>query len=88
MECTVRFPFLPRYLVRVTPHTDAETQTRALRPRGIGVRRTFSPSVRAAVTSATPGQAPALARSAGVAGVEVDAPVTISETQSVPLGGS
>ena len=76
-----------RYLVRFAPGTDVESEARALRSRGIGVGRTFSTAVRAAAVSATPGQAAALARTAGVAGIEVDAPVTISETQSAPPWG-
>ncbi|WP_246669865.1 S8 family serine peptidase [Arthrobacter zhaoguopingii] len=76
-----------RYLVRFTPGSDVAAQARELRSRGIGVGRTFSAAVRAAVVTATPGQAAALERKAGVAAVEVDAPVGISATQySAPWG--
>ncbi len=71
-----------RYLVRFDPGTDVAAQARELRGRGIGVGRTFSAAVRAAVVTATPGQAAALERKAGIAAVEVDAPVRISATQS------
>jgi subtilisin family serine protease len=47
----------------------------------MGVGRTFSQAVRGAVVTATPAQAATLSRSAGVASVEVDAPVSISATQ-------
>ena len=76
-----------RYLVRFAPGSDVAAQARELRSRGIGVGRTFSAAVRAAVVTATPGQAAALERKAGVAAVEVDAPVRISATQySAPWG--
>ncbi|MHA7262121.1 S8 family serine peptidase [Arthrobacter sp. TMN-37] len=71
-----------RYLVQFVPGTDVAAEARELRSRGLGVGRTFSSAVRAAVVTATPGQATALARKAGVTAVEVDAPVRISETQS------
>ncbi|TDK28276.1 serine protease [Arthrobacter crusticola] len=76
-----------RYLVQFVPGADVAAQARELRSRGIGVGRTFSAAVRAAVVTATPGQAAALERKAGVAAVEVDAPVGISGTQySAPWG--
>ncbi|RJU03310.1 serine protease [Arthrobacter frigidicola] len=76
-----------RYLVRFAPGSDVAAQARELRSRGIGVGRTFSAAVRAAVVTATPGQAAALERKAGIAAVEADAPVRISATQySAPWG--
>jgi subtilisin family serine protease len=70
-----------RYLVRYAAAADVAAETAALRSQGLGVGRTFSHAVRGAVVTATPGQAEALSRSGRVASVEVDAPVSISETQ-------
>ena len=70
-----------RYLVRFAADADVAAETAAIRSRGLGVGRTFSHAVRGAVVTATPGQAEALSRSGRVAAVEVDAPVSISETQ-------
>ena len=70
-----------RYLVRYAADADVAAETAALRSQGLGVGRTFSHAVRGAVVTATPGQAEALSRSGRVASVEVDAPVSISETQ-------
>ena len=52
-----------------------------MRSQGVGVGRTYSAAIRGAVVTATAGQAAALKRSARVAVVETDAPVSISETQ-------
>ncbi|MCU1517373.1 MAG: serine protease, partial [Pseudarthrobacter sp.] len=76
-----------RYLVRYAPGADVAAETAAIRSRGLGVRRTFSHAVRGAVVTATPAQAKALARSGQVVSVEVDAPVTISETQQAAPWG-
>jgi subtilisin family serine protease len=70
-----------RYLVRFAADADVAAETAAIRSQGLGVGRTFSHAVRGAVVIATPGQAEALSRSGRVASVEVDAPVSISETQ-------
>lgn len=70
-----------RYLVRYVAGTDVAAEARSLRSRNIAVGRTFSKVVRGAVVTATPGQAAELKRSARVAGVELDAPVTVAETQ-------
>jgi subtilisin family serine protease len=60
---------------------------RNLRSRNIAVGRTFAKALRGAVVTATPGQAAELKRSAGVAAVEPDAPVTAADTQqSAPWG--
>jgi len=76
-----------RYIVRYTPDADVAAETAAHRSQGMGVGRTFSTALRGAVVTATPAQAAALSRSARVASVEVDAPVTISETeQPAPWG--
>lgn len=90
-----------RYLVQFVPGADVAAESAALRSQGVGVGRTFSAAVRGAVVAATAGQAAALKRSARVAAVELDAPVSISETQqpapwgldrtdqrSLPLSGS
>jgi subtilisin family serine protease len=70
-----------RYIVRYAAGADVAAETAAHRSQGMGVGRTFSQAVRGAVVTATPAQAAALSRSAGVASVEVDAPVSISATQ-------
>jgi hypothetical protein len=76
-----------RYLVRYAPGTDVPAETARLKSQGIGVGRSFSHALRGAVVTATPAQAAALSRSAGVAAVEVDAPVTVSEIQQTPPWG-
>lgn len=70
-----------RYLVRYDAETDVPAEVARLKSQGIGVGRTFSHALRGAVVTATPAQAAALSRSARIASVEIDAPVTVSETQ-------
>jgi subtilisin family serine protease len=70
-----------RYLVKYAPGTDVASQTETLRSRNIPVGRTFSAALRGAVVTATAAQAADLRRSAQVAAVEVDASVTVAETQ-------
>jgi subtilisin family serine protease len=73
--------------VRYTAGTDVAEEAGKLRSRKIAVGRTFSKSVRGAVVTATPSQVVELKRSSLVAAVEIDAPVTTSETQqSAPWG--
>jgi len=76
-----------RYIVRYTPDADVAAETAAHRSQGMAIGRTFSQALRGAVVTATPGQAAALSRSARVASVELDAPVTISETQQAAPWG-
>jgi subtilisin family serine protease len=76
-----------RYLVRYAPGTDVPAEAARLKSQGIGVGRSFSHALRGAVVTATPGQAAALSRAAGVASVEVDAPVTVSESQQTAPWG-
>lgn len=76
-----------RYLVRYAAETDVPAEVARLKSQGIGVGRSFSHALRGAVVTATPAQAAALSRSAGVLSVEVDAPVTVSATeQPAPWG--
>ena len=76
-----------RYLVRYAAETDIPAEVARLKSQGIGVGRSFSHALRGAVVTATPAQAAELSRSAGVASVEVDAPVTVSATeQPAPWG--
>ena len=76
-----------RYLVRCAAETDIPAEVARLKSQGIGVGRSFSHALRGAVVTATPAQAAELSRSAGVASVEVDAPVTVSATeQPAPWG--
>jgi subtilisin family serine protease len=76
-----------RYIVRYSAGTDVSSAVRNLRSRNIAVGRTFAKAIRGAVVTATPGQAAELMRSAGVAAVELDAPVTAADTQqSAPWG--
>lgn len=70
-----------RYLVRFTAGTDVPAEAARLKSQGLGVGRSFSHALRGAVVTATPAQAAALSREAGVASVEVDAPITLSATQ-------
>ncbi|MCO4264514.1 S8 family serine peptidase [Pseudarthrobacter sp. MDT3-26] len=70
-----------RYLVRYAAETDVPAEAARLKTQGIGVGRSFTHALRGAVVTATPAQAAALSRSAGVASVEVDAPITLSATQ-------
>jgi len=74
-------------LVRYAAETDIPAEVARLKSQGIGVGRSFSHALRGAVVTATPAQAAELSRSAGVASVEVDAPVTVSATeQPAPWG--
>lgn len=70
-----------RYLVRYAAETDVLAETARLKSQGIGVERSFTHALRGTVVTATPAQAAALSRSAGVSSVEVDARVTASATQ-------
>jgi subtilisin family serine protease len=76
-----------RYIVRYSAGTDVSSAVRNLRSRNIGVGRTFAKAIRGAVVTATPGQAAELKRSAGVAAVELDAPVTAADTQQSATWG-
>ncbi|WP_307105240.1 Ig-like domain-containing protein [Arthrobacter globiformis] len=76
-----------RYIVRYSAGTDVSSAVRNLRSRNIAVGRTFAKAIRGAVVTATAGQVADLKRSAGVAAVEPDAPVTAADTeQSAPWG--
>ncbi|WP_457973679.1 S8 family serine peptidase [Arthrobacter sp. D1-17] len=90
-----------RYLVRYISGTDVVKEAGKLRSRKIAVGRTFEKALAGAVVTATPSQAAELKRSSQVAAVEIDTPVTTSETQqtapwgldridqrSLPLSGS
>ncbi|MDQ1060223.1 subtilisin family serine protease [Arthrobacter globiformis] len=76
-----------RYIVRYSAGTDVSSAVRNLRSRNIAVGRTFAKAIRGAVVTATPGQAAELKRSAGVAAVEPDAPVTAADTQQSATWG-
>lgn len=67
--------------MRYAAGTDVAAKARTLRARNVGVGRTFSKALRGAVVTATPAQLTELKRSPDVAAVELDAPVTMSETQ-------
>lgn len=90
-----------RYIVQYAANTDVAAEAAGLRAQGLAVGRTFSHAVRAAVVTANPAQAAALARSGRVVSVEADAPVSVSATEqpapwgldridqkSLPLSGS
>ncbi|MGX1159531.1 subtilisin family serine protease [Arthrobacter sp. SLBN-100] len=90
-----------RYIVQYSANADVAAEAAGLRAQGVAVGRTFSHAVRAAVVTANPAQAAALARSGRVVSVEVDLPVTVSATEqpapwgldridqkSLPLSGS
>ncbi|WP_455835445.1 S8 family serine peptidase [Pseudarthrobacter siccitolerans] len=90
-----------RYIVQYPAGADVAAEAAGLRAQGLAVGRTFSHAVRAAVVTANPAQAAALARSGRVVSVEADAPVRVSATQqpapwgldridqkSLPLSGS
>ncbi|MGM9471512.1 S8 family serine peptidase [Pseudarthrobacter sp. YS3] len=70
-----------RYIVQYAGGADVPAEVTRLKSQGIAVGRSFTHALRGAVVTATPAQAAALSRSAGVASVEVDAPVGITETQ-------
>ena len=70
-----------RYIVQYAGEADVPAEVTRLKSQGIGVGRSYSHAFRGALVTATPAQAAALSRSAGVASVEVDAPVRITETQ-------
>lgn len=70
-----------RYLVRYAPGTDVAAKAKTMRSRNIAVGRTFTQALRGAVVTATPAQAAELRSSGQVAAVEIDAPVTVAETQ-------
>jgi subtilisin family serine protease len=61
---------------------DVSAAAKALRGQGKTVGRTFSSAVRAAVVTATPAQAAALAVSPSVQAVEPDLPVKLTDTQT------
>lgn len=69
------------YVVTYAAGTDVAAEARSLRAQGVAVGRTFSAALRGAVVTANPGQAAALSRSKKVVAVELDAPVSIDETQ-------
>lgn len=76
-----------RYVVRFTAGTDVAAEAGKLRSQKIAVGRTFEKALRGAVVTATRAQAAEFKRSSRVAAVEIDAPVTASETQqSAPWG--
>lgn len=70
-----------RYIVQYAGEADVPAEVTRLKSQGIGVGRSYSHALRGALVTATPAQAAALSRSAGVVSVEVDAPVGITETQ-------
>jgi subtilisin family serine protease len=70
-----------RYIVRYAASADVDAEASDLRGKGLAVGRTFKHALRAAVITAKPAQAEALARSGRVLSVEADAPVTLSTTQ-------
>lgn len=70
-----------RYIVQYAGEADVPAEVTRLKSQGIGVGRSYSHAFRGVLVTATPAQAAALSRSAGVASVEVDAPVRITETQ-------
>ncbi|UKA53790.1 Ig-like domain-containing protein [Arthrobacter sp. FW305-BF8] len=76
-----------RYIVRYSAGTDVSSAVRNLGSRNIAVGRTFAKAIKGAVVTATPGQAAGLLRSAGVAAVELDAPVTAADTQQSATWG-
>jgi subtilisin family serine protease len=76
-----------RYIVRYSAGTHVTSAVRNLRSRNIAVGRTFAKAIRGAVVTATPGQAAGLLHSAGVAAVELDAPVTAADTQQSATWG-
>ncbi len=76
-----------RYIVRYASDADVEAETKALRSQGVGVGRTFSKAVRGAAVVATKGQIEAVKRSGRATAVEIDAPVTMTETQPQPGWG-
>jgi subtilisin family serine protease len=76
-----------QYVVRYVPGTDVAAEAKKLRGQNIGVGRTFSQAIRGAVVTATAAEAAALTRSNEVLSVEVDNPVTVTETeQPAPWG--
>lgn len=70
-----------RYIVRYTPDADVAGKAAELHSQGVSVDKTFTHAVKAAVVTATPAKAEALAKSSRVASVERDTPVRISDTQ-------
>ncbi|MBX7442275.1 MULTISPECIES: S8 family serine peptidase [unclassified Arthrobacter] len=70
-----------RYIVQFPAAADVPAEAAGLRAQGLGVGRTFAHALRAAVVTATPAQAAALAMSGKVLSVEADAPVSVSGTQ-------
>ncbi|PTT60884.1 S8 family serine peptidase, partial [Arthrobacter sp. HMWF013] len=70
-----------RYIVQYAGEADVPAEVTRLTSQGIGVGRSYSHALRGALVTATPAQAAALSRSAGVVSVEVDAPVRITGTQ-------
>jgi subtilisin family serine protease len=70
-----------RYIVQYSADADVAAEAAAHRSQGMGVGRTFSHALRGAIVTATPAQAAALSRSARIASVELDARISISETQ-------
>lgn len=71
-----------RYVVHYAEGTDVDGKTAELRSQGVSVDKTFTHAVKAAVVTATPAKAAALAKSSHVASVERDTPVRISDTQA------
>ncbi|WP_258804521.1 S8 family serine peptidase [Pseudarthrobacter sp. NS4] len=76
-----------RYLVSFHKGASVAEEAKSLRSQGVGVERTFSAAVQAAVITATKEQAASLAHSARVSAIELDAPVSLYETQQSPPWG-
>lgn len=70
-----------QYVVQYAPGTDVVAETKMLQDRNVRVGRMFSRAMRGAVVTTTPAAAAALARSKNVLSVEVDTPVSVSDSQ-------
>ncbi|GAA4042398.1 hypothetical protein GCM10023063_30620 [Arthrobacter methylotrophus] len=70
-----------RYVVHYAEGTDVAGKTAELRSQGVAVDQTFTHALKAAVVTATPAKAAALATSNRVVSVDRDTPVRITDTQ-------
>lgn len=71
-----------RYIVKYTASSDTDKKSKELKDKGASVDKTFKNTIKGAAIKATPAEAANIAKTPGVASVEVDLPVSVSDTQT------
>jgi hypothetical protein len=72
-----------RYIVKYGSEVNAEAETQSLRQQGIEVKETLTHTMKASVVVATPEEIEMLEKSADVASIELDTPVSIAGATSI-----